>query len=124
MLDFSSHVNQCSKSYQEHIHIFPFKMEQFGYLSSILYWLLVLGGKEVTIFEVCKAWVDRTHLFPLVEEKGLRWRVVKSWLEGLNWSSGMNVSQGKFRLHIRKIFLTRRSITTWNGPPREMVEAD
>lgn len=53
-----------------------------------------------------------------MEGKGLRWKEVKSWLGGFNWSSGMNVSQGKFSLHIRKIFLTTRSITTWNGSPQ------
>lgn len=34
----------------------------------------------------------------------------------------MKLSKGKFRLNIRKIFLTVRSIRMWNSPPGKTME--
>lgn len=34
----------------------------------------------------------------------------------------MKLSKGNFRLNIRKIFLTVRSIRMWNGPPGKVME--
>lgn len=44
-------------------------------------------------------------------------------LLGISRSNGMKLSKGKFRLNIRKIFLTVRSIRMWNSPPGKTMEA-